>query len=43
MNIKSELDVLGLNPDNSAVIGSGILSALNLRESAVSEEGSDGY
>lgn len=32
MNIKSKLDELGLNPDNSVIIGSGILSALDLRE-----------
>lgn len=31
--MNSELDVLGLNPDNSVVIGSGILGALNIRES----------
>ncbi len=33
MQIKSKLDELGLNPDNAVVIGSGILSAFNLRES----------
>jgi len=33
MDIKSKLNELGLNPDNSVVIGSGILNALNLRES----------
>lgn len=32
MNINSELSTLSLNPDNSVVIGSGILSALKLRE-----------
>ena len=33
MNIKDKLDEIGLNPDNAIVIGSGILNALNLRES----------
>lgn len=33
MEIKNKLDGLGLNSDNAVVIGSGILSALNLRES----------
>lgn len=33
MNIKNKLDDLGLTSENSIVIGSGILSALNLRES----------
>lgn len=33
MDIKSKLNELGLNPDNSVVIGSGILNALGLRES----------
>lgn len=33
MKIKNKLKELGLGPDNSVVIGSGILSALNLRES----------
>lgn len=31
--IKNKLDKIGLNSDNAVVIGSGILSALNLRES----------
>jgi hypothetical protein len=33
MEIKNKLDELGLNSNNAVVIGSGILSALNLRES----------
>lgn len=33
MNIKNELKKFGLYPDNSVVIGSGILSALGIRES----------
>ncbi len=33
MDIKNKLRELGLNPDNSVVIGSGILNALNIRES----------
>ncbi len=33
MLILSKLDELGLNPENTVVIGSGILNALNLRES----------
>lgn len=33
LEIKTKIDELGLNPDNAVVIGSGILSALNLRES----------
>lgn len=33
MNIKDELKKLGLSPDNSIVIGSGILSTLGIRES----------
>lgn len=33
MQIKNKLDELDLNPDNSIVIGSGILNALKLRES----------
>ncbi len=33
MNIKNKLDELGLTSDNAVVIGSGILGALNLRES----------
>ena len=33
MDIKGKLDELGLNPHNAVVIGSGILNALNLRES----------
>lgn len=33
MKIKSYLDKLKLNPTNSIVIGSGILNALNIRES----------
>lgn len=33
LDIKTKLNELGLNPDNAVVIGSGILSALNLRES----------
>lgn len=33
MNIATELKTLGLNPDNCVVIGSGILSALGIRES----------
>lgn len=33
MNILEKLDELGLNPDNSIVIGSGILSVLRLRDS----------
>ena len=33
MEIKSKLYELGLNPENAVVIGSGILNALNLRES----------
>lgn len=33
MEIKSKLEELGLNSDNTVVIGSGILNALNLRES----------
>ena len=32
MNIKKELDKIGLTPDNSIVIGSGILNALGIRE-----------
>lgn len=32
-NIEVELNNLGLNSDNAVVIGSGILNALNLRES----------
>lgn len=31
--MKNTLDQLGLNPDNSIVIGSGILQALNIRKS----------
>lgn len=42
-NIKEELEKLGLSPENSVVIGSGILNALGIRESndidaVVSEE-----
>lgn len=33
MNIKNELKKIGLSPDNSVVIGSGILSALGIRKS----------
>jgi len=33
MNIKRELERIGLTIENSVVIGSGILSALNIRES----------
>jgi hypothetical protein len=33
INFKEGLDTIGLNPKNSVVIGSGILSALNIRES----------
>lgn len=33
LEVKTKLDELDLNPDNSVVIGSGISSALNLRES----------
>jgi hypothetical protein len=33
LEVKTKLDELGLNSDNSIVIGSGILRALNLRES----------
>ena len=33
LEIKANLNELGLNPDNAVFIGSGILSALNLRES----------
>ena len=33
VNIKKKLEDLGLNSNNSIVIGSGILNALNLRES----------
>jgi hypothetical protein len=33
MDIRNKLNELGLNSDNSVVIGSGILNALNLRES----------
>lgn len=33
LEIKTKLDELGLTADNAVVIGSGILSALNLRES----------
>lgn len=33
MKMKNKLNELGLNSDNSIVIGSGILSTLNLRES----------
>lgn len=33
MNIKSNLEELGLNPESSIVIGSGILNALNIRGS----------
>mgnify|MGYP001615810733 CR=1 FL=1 len=33
MSIKDELEKIGLTSDNSVVIGSGILSALNIRES----------
>jgi len=33
IEIKNKLDGLGLNSDNAVVIGSGILNALNLRES----------
>jgi len=33
VEIKNKLDELGLNSGNAVVIGSGILSALNLRES----------
>jgi hypothetical protein len=33
MNIKNELDKFDLNTDNAVVIGSGILNALNIRES----------
>src|SRR3989344_1534874 len=33
MNIQSKLDEIGLTPENSIVIGSGILNALNIRES----------
>ena len=33
MDIKSNLEKFGLNPENSVIIGSGILSALHLRES----------
>lgn len=32
MNIKDELNKIGLTPDNSIVIGSGILNALGIRE-----------
>jgi len=32
MEIKNKLDELGLNSDNAVVIGSGILSVLNLRQ-----------
>lgn len=34
MNIKSHLSEFSLTPQNSIVIGSGILNALNIRESA---------
>lgn len=34
MNIKMALDDIGLNSSNSVVIGSGVLNALNLRQSA---------
>ena len=33
MEIKNKLIELGLNSENAVVIGSGILNALNLRES----------
>lgn len=33
MNFRAQLEDLGLNPENSIVIGSGILNALNIRES----------
>lgn len=33
MNIHEEIEKFGLTPDNTVVIGSGILNALNLRES----------
>lgn len=33
MNTKNELNKIGLTPDNSIIIGSGILSALGIRES----------
>jgi len=33
LEIKTKLDELGLSLDNAVIIGSGILSALNLRES----------
>ena len=33
MHIKSKLDELGLTPENSVVIGSGILNVLGIRES----------
>ena len=32
LEIKANLNELGLNPDNAVFIGSGILSALNLRQ-----------
>lgn len=35
MDIKTRLDELKLNPDNAVVIGSGVLNALNLRESKI--------
>ena len=33
MNIKNNLNELNLTPDNCIIVGSGILNALNLRES----------
>ncbi len=33
LDIKSKISELGLNPDNAVIIGSGVLSALNLRQS----------